>query len=214
MDAPRKTFSELVTLVKSWLPWRSEPANVSRDFWMPNQSCMVCYDCDSQFTVFNRRHHCRLCGLIFCAKCTAKSVPVPPDDTGLPHQERERIRVCNYCFKQWEQGIASHDNGEQVYNLDLSASPSVASFLSTKSSYTATGSSFNNGSMPYAVGHYQKVQQSSYLSHQLSAISTRSTDRQGEAGPRRSDDPVMDTEKGNPSSQGSFTLNRFCNHAF
>ncbi|GLT59993.1 hypothetical protein SLA2020_327840 [Shorea laevis] len=208
MDAPRKTFSELLTLVKLWLPWRSEPANVSRDFWMPDQSCMVCYDCDYQFTVFNRRHHCRLCGLIFCAKCTAKSVPVPDDDTGLPHQERERIRVCNYCFKQWEQGIASHDNGEQVYNLDLSTSPSAASFLSTKSSYTATGSSFNNGSMPYAVGHYRKVQQSSYLSGQLSAISTTSTDRQGEAGPRRSDDPVMDTGKRNPSSQGLFTLNR------
>nr|GMC63093.1 1-phosphatidylinositol-3-phosphate 5-kinase [Ipomoea batatas] len=26
-------------LLKSWISWRSEPANVSRDFWMPDESC-------------------------------------------------------------------------------------------------------------------------------------------------------------------------------
>ncbi|WP_458439374.1 FYVE zinc finger domain-containing protein, partial [Klebsiella pneumoniae] len=35
---------------------------------MPDQSCRVCYECDSQFTLFNRKHHCRLCGRIFCNK--------------------------------------------------------------------------------------------------------------------------------------------------
>ncbi|XWS19999.1 hypothetical protein CRYUN_Cryun31cG0064000 [Craigia yunnanensis] len=39
MVAPNKTFSELVSLLKLWLPWRSEPDNVSRDFWMPDHSC-------------------------------------------------------------------------------------------------------------------------------------------------------------------------------
>ncbi|GLT46185.1 hypothetical protein SLA2020_199590 [Shorea laevis] len=206
MDAPRKTFSELVALVKSWLPWTSEPSNVSRDFWMPDQSCMVCYDCDSQFTIFNRRHHCRLCGLVFCAKCTENSVPAPSAVKGPPYEDWERIRVCNYCFKQREQSTATPDNGEQVYNLGLSTSPSAASYLSTKSSGTAISSCLTNDLVPDTVGNYQRVQQSSYLSHQLSAMSTTSSDRQGEAVPRRSDDLVMDT--GNPSSQAAFTLNK------
>ncbi|KAJ6706192.1 1-PHOSPHATIDYLINOSITOL-3-PHOSPHATE 5-KINASE FAB1B [Salix purpurea] len=39
MESSGKTFSELICLLKSWIPWRSEPASVSRDFWMPDQSC-------------------------------------------------------------------------------------------------------------------------------------------------------------------------------
>ena len=50
MGAPDKPFSELVGLFKSCIPRRPEPANVSRDFWMPDQSFRVCYECDSQFT--------------------------------------------------------------------------------------------------------------------------------------------------------------------
>ncbi|KAK6268316.1 hypothetical protein QUC31_012476 [Theobroma cacao] len=207
MDAPNKTFSELVSLLKSWLPWRSEPANVSRDFWMPDHSCRVCYDCDSQFTLFNRRHHCRLCGRVFCAKCTANSVPAPSNDTRLPQEEWEKIRVCNYCFKQWEQGITSIDDGVQVPNQELSTSPSATSFISTKSSGTANTSSFTFGSMPYPAGPYQRVQQRPILSpHQLSAMNT-SMDRPGKRAPERSNDLVMDAEDPSSNHYG-FSLNR------
>ncbi|XWS18767.1 hypothetical protein CRYUN_Cryun32bG0073000 [Craigia yunnanensis] len=207
MDATNKTFSELVSLLKSWLPWRSEPANVSRDFWMPDHSCRVCYDCDSQFTLFNRRHHCRLCGRVFCAKCTANSVPAPSNDSRIPQEEREKIRVCNYCFKQWEQSITTIDDGVQVPNQDLSTSPTATSFISTKSSCTAYSSSFTLGSAPYPAGPYQQVQPRSILSpHQLSATN-KSMDRPGKRAPKRNNDLIMDAEE--PSSnQYEFSLNR------
>ncbi|KAK7821774.1 1-phosphatidylinositol-3-phosphate 5-kinase fab1b [Quercus suber] len=92
MDPQDKTFSELAGIVKSLIPWRSEPPNVSRDFWMPDQSCRVCYECDSQFTIFNRKHHCRLCGRVFCARCTANSVPAPSGDQSTSREECEKIR--------------------------------------------------------------------------------------------------------------------------
>ncbi|XP_022715367.1 1-phosphatidylinositol-3-phosphate 5-kinase FAB1B-like isoform X2 [Durio zibethinus] len=207
MDAPNKTFSELVSLLKSWLPWQSEPANVSRDFWMPDHSCRVCYDCDSQFTIFNRRHHCRLCGRIFCAKCTANSVPAPSNDSRIPQEEREKIRVCNYCFKQWEQGITTINDGVPVPNQDLSTSPSATSFISTKSSGTANSSSFTLSSVPYPAGPYQQVQPKSIVNpHQLSAMN-KSTDRPDKSAPKRSNDLIMDAE--DPSSnQYEFALNR------
>ncbi|CAH9118606.1 unnamed protein product [Cuscuta europaea] len=156
MDSSDRTFLDIIGLLKSWIPWRSEPANVSRDFWMPDQSCRVCYECDSQFTLFNRRHHCRLCGRVFCAKCTSNWVPPPPSQQTctLPQEEeREKVRVCNYCFKQREQGLASSlaDNEHPVANLDESSSSiSATSFISFKSSGTCNSSSITVASMPFS----------------------------------------------------------------
>ncbi|KAK8523278.1 hypothetical protein V6N13_113227 [Hibiscus sabdariffa] len=164
MGNPDNKLSNLFDIVRSWIPWRTEPPNVSRDFWMPDQSCRVCYECDSQFTVFNRRHHCRICGRIFCAKCTANSVPAPLDDPRTGREDRERIRVCTYCFRQWEQGIAAVDNEVKAPSPGLSPSPSATSLVSTKSSCTCNSGSSTVGSTPYSTGPYHRVNYNSGLS--------------------------------------------------
>ncbi|XP_010917372.2 1-phosphatidylinositol-3-phosphate 5-kinase FAB1B [Elaeis guineensis] len=156
MGTPDKRFSDLLHSVKSWIPRRTEPANVSRDFWMPDHSCRVCYECDSQFTIFNRRHHCRLCGRVFCAKCTSNSIPVASDDPKNDREEGERIRVCNYCFKQWETELAAAGNGVHPSSPVLSPSPSTISLASTKSSGTNNSSSMTVGSVSYSTGVYQQ----------------------------------------------------------
>lgn len=208
MDHFDKTFSEIVCLLKSWIPWRSEPPTVSRDFWMPDQSCRVCYDCDSQFTVFNRRHHCRLCGRVFCAKCTANSVPVPSTDPRTAREEWEKIRVCNYCFRQWQQGVATFDNGIQVPNLDLSSSPpSTTSFISTKSSGTVNSSSIAFGSMPYSVGSNQRALVGSVLSADQASEMETSSGKQREVALERSKTLVDDVEYQTPC-QYAFSMNR------
>lgn len=46
-----------------------------RQFWMPDQLCKICYACETPFTVFRRRHHCRLCGQVFCNTCSAFFLP-------------------------------------------------------------------------------------------------------------------------------------------
>lgn len=167
MGTPDKRISELVEVVRSWIPRRAEPPNVSRDFWMPDQSCRVCYECDSQFTIFNRRHHCRICGRVFCAKCTANSIPAPSDEPRIGREDWERIRVCNYCFKQWERGVATVDNGTSSATPCLSPSPSATSLASTKSSCTCHSSSSTAGSVPYSTGPYQRVP---YSPHQSSIM--------------------------------------------
>ncbi|KAL0396947.1 UNVERIFIED_CONTAM: 1-phosphatidylinositol-3-phosphate 5-kinase FAB1B [Sesamum calycinum] len=190
MDATNWTFSDLVGFVKSWIPWRSEPANVSRDFWMPDQSCRVCYECDLQFNLFNRRHHCRLCGRIFCAKCTSNWVPTLSSESTNPLEEWDKIRVCNYCYKQWEQGLAeSLGNGLQVADLDLiSTSPSASSFISTKSSETCDSSSMTFVSLP----------QSAALSPYQSALLDTTMERQSVAASVSSDHAMVFGEQ-NPS---------------
>ncbi|KAG5572998.1 hypothetical protein H5410_062764 [Solanum commersonii] len=167
MDATNRTFSDLLKLLKSWIPWRSEPENVSRDFWMPDHVCRVCYECDSQFTLFNRRHHCRLCGRVFCA-----------NDPRPLREEWERIRVCNYCYKQWDQGlVCSVSNGTRVANLHISSSPSATtSFTSFKSSGTADSSNITFVSVP----------PSCVLSPCKSSVTESSLDRQNFASVRGS----------------------------
>lgn len=146
MDSPDPKAPGFVDLVKSWIPRKTtesssstSTSHMSRDFWMPDHSCPVCYECDAQFTVFNRRHHCRLCGRVFCAKCAANSIPSPSDETKDCHEESSsdrRIRVCNYCYKQWEQGIVPPDKGASIISLHFSSSPSA----STTSNCTSNSS--------------------------------------------------------------------------
>jgi len=43
-----------------------------RQHWMPDSNSLDCYDCGKAFTTFRRRHHCRVCGQIFCWKCSSE----------------------------------------------------------------------------------------------------------------------------------------------
>lgn len=36
--------------------------NSNKDFWMPDEQCRECFDCNAPFNLFRRKHHCRTCG--------------------------------------------------------------------------------------------------------------------------------------------------------
>ncbi|KAK4764732.1 hypothetical protein SAY86_025822 [Trapa natans] len=165
MDAPENPLSELFGIIKSWIPWRSDPSNVSRDFWMPDHSCRVCYECDIQFTFLNRRHHCRRCGRVFCGRCTSNSIPVLCADPRTSCEEWERIRVCNYCFRQWEQqNISRNENGEQSISQELGSLSTGESFGSPKSEiHTPTGRVSPNSMSDHFGSCKEEVQPSPYL---------------------------------------------------
>ena len=65
----------------------------------PTRSCLVCYECDQPFSLLVRRHHCRVCGRIFCSRCTSKSLPSTA-------QGGDAIRVCNFCARPFLQASA------------------------------------------------------------------------------------------------------------
>ncbi|GAB0091718.1 Putative 1-phosphatidylinositol 3-phosphate 5-kinase [Sergentomyia squamirostris] len=62
-------------------------------FWMPDAKSKECYECTQKFSTFRRKHHCRLCGQIFCSKCCNQVVP------GKIIKCSEPLKVCTYCSK-------------------------------------------------------------------------------------------------------------------
>nr|XP_023014334.1 lateral signaling target protein 2 homolog [Leptinotarsa decemlineata] len=60
--------------------------------WIPDVEAPKCMSCGANFTVVKRRHHCRNCGKVFCARCSSNSVPLPKFGHIKP------VRVCNKCF--------------------------------------------------------------------------------------------------------------------
>ncbi|GLH01385.1 Lateral signaling target protein 2 homolog [Gryllus bimaculatus] len=60
--------------------------------WVPDSEASVCMHCKkSQFTVLNRRHHCRKCGAVVCGPCSSKRFL-------LPSQSSKPLRVCLNCY--------------------------------------------------------------------------------------------------------------------
>jgi len=61
---------------------------------------LECPDCKCLFTLSKRRHHCRLCGDVFCDTCSSNRVELP-----LPGAEFEKpVRICDSCNSDVEQG--------------------------------------------------------------------------------------------------------------
>lgn len=71
--------------------------------WMPDDKSRECYDCQAKFTAFRRKHHCRLCGCIFCSKCCSQIIP------GKIINCSGDLRVCTYCSKVVLSYIQSPD---------------------------------------------------------------------------------------------------------
>ncbi|XP_036247764.1 lateral signaling target protein 2 homolog [Molothrus ater] len=60
--------------------------------WVPDSTCSQCSACRSPFTLLRRRHHCRSCGKIFCARCS-------PNTAVLPfYSQSKPVRVCTHCY--------------------------------------------------------------------------------------------------------------------
>ena len=73
-----------------------------RQAWIADNLRANCNLCHGQFTVFNRRHHCRCCGEIFCNTHSSKTCYVvsPATRPGSANLARSggRVRVCDRCL--------------------------------------------------------------------------------------------------------------------
>ncbi|KAI9865485.1 MAG: hypothetical protein M1824_002224 [Vezdaea acicularis] len=77
----------------------------TKQHWKRDEECTTCHDptCMKSFNLFERRHHCRRCGWVFCNEHTPYTVPL--DQHAQFHTNGLYNRACNECwnqYKRWE----------------------------------------------------------------------------------------------------------------
>ncbi|KII94016.1 hypothetical protein PLICRDRAFT_50006 [Plicaturopsis crispa FD-325 SS-3] len=85
---------------------------LSKDYWMDDENCKECYDCKSVFTTWRRKHHCRICGQIFCSRCASNIIK------GSRFGHDGMVRVCNLCLEK----LAKVDDDDDDDRRSLSSS--------------------------------------------------------------------------------------------
>ncbi|KAK2749911.1 1-phosphatidylinositol-3-phosphate 5-kinase [Myotisia sp. PD_48] len=100
---------------------------LDRAFWMRDENAKGCFHCDEPFSTFRRKHHCRVCGQIFDAKCTTL---VP----GASFGSSGSIRVCKPCNASLDgsEDDSSDFSGEEIHSpavIDTRSSDALGSQL-------------------------------------------------------------------------------------
>ncbi|GAB7327364.1 hypothetical protein MBLNU13_g11236t1 [Cladosporium sp. NU13] len=67
--------------------------------WKPNESADACAICQSNFTWYFRKHHCRRCGDVVCAPHLTKTVPL--DQNARYNPNGTESKACDACFRAW-----------------------------------------------------------------------------------------------------------------
>jgi len=79
--------------VFSWVV-SNKPGKGFVDHWMRDDMTDSCHDCKVRFTIYERRHHCRNCGRLYCSACSRYQAEIPRLKI---HQQ---VRVCRSCYTQ------------------------------------------------------------------------------------------------------------------
>ncbi|XP_071531520.1 1-phosphatidylinositol 3-phosphate 5-kinase isoform X2 [Panulirus ornatus] len=93
-----RTLPNVLTRIRNIIDNRGSTPQQYKDsdfkqYWLPDSVSRECYECEEKFTTFRRRHHCRVCGQIFCSRCCNSMIP------GKIIGYTGELRVCTYCCK-------------------------------------------------------------------------------------------------------------------
>ena len=69
-----------------------------KTMWIPDEKAQTCFNCRKEFSaIFLRKHHCRICGNVFCKDCSCKTVE------GKYWGTKNEIKVCDYCYDMYKK---------------------------------------------------------------------------------------------------------------
>ncbi len=91
-DAEKREWTEALQVRIADCGGGSTSAAKTAPLWTPDKHSARCTRCLTEFTMVNRRHHCRKCGVLVCGKCSSYKMLVPNIDPKKP------VRVCDECL--------------------------------------------------------------------------------------------------------------------
>ncbi|KAM6161058.1 FYVE and coiled-coil domain-containing protein 1 [Erethizon dorsatum] len=74
--------------------------------WLGDTEATHCLDCKREFSWMVRRHHCRVCGRIFCYYCCNNYVLTKPGG--------RKERCCRACFRKFSEGPGSPSSSDST----------------------------------------------------------------------------------------------------
>ncbi|MCJ1303357.1 hypothetical protein MMC08_006166 [Hypocenomyce scalaris] len=119
----------------------------AKEHWKPDADAVICDApiCQKSFNLFERRHHCRRCGYVFCN--THSHYTIPLDQDAEFHPDGALSRACTHCWNQyrsWEAARRSRSNSTSSGDTTTPVTPMIGSgkgTLLTPEAPKATGSS-------------------------------------------------------------------------
>ncbi|KAF1783562.1 START-like domain [Phytophthora cactorum] len=95
MSMRPRSCSNVSTASSTWSPTGMNVT--SRDTvsgrWVEDAAARTCAKCEKAFSLVNRRHHCRVCGEIFCHACSRTRMVLATNPGEIPRRQR----VCDPC---------------------------------------------------------------------------------------------------------------------
>lgn len=119
-DTPARRNSTLFRRVSAQAMGMEADSLCRRSHWVPKSSRTKCSNCARLFKLFNKKHHCRLCGEVVCGACSTKRILF----------QKKSVRSCDECINQSVQVISCHNRRASSGDLvesDLSSDESPTS---------------------------------------------------------------------------------------
>ncbi|ANB15823.1 Pib2p [Sugiyamaella lignohabitans] len=114
-------------------PVRAPP----RYHWKPDYERDNCKDCTTKFTFFDRRHHCRRCGDIFCGQHIKYTIILDQNlnfaTTGYP------CKSCWSCANDYEEFKRSYSNKTAISQVSMKTPPAPIDTSSLRGGLAAVG---------------------------------------------------------------------------
>eukprot|EP00954_Amorphochlora_amoebiformis_P005384 424594-Amorphochlora_amoeboformis.AAC.1 len=95
----------------------ADVSNRSTMFWVPDSAVTNCGKCKGSFGFLTRKHHCRMCGQIFCNNCSQTKLSLPRS-FGWGDC---KVRVCDICRER--QNAPANPEDALIRRLSTSGKP-------------------------------------------------------------------------------------------
>ncbi|PVV02781.1 hypothetical protein BB560_002756 [Smittium megazygosporum] len=138
--------------------------NEKQEHWISDSAVKSCMGCEKPFSTFWRKHHCRVCGKVFCSLCIENCF------SNNKSRSNETYKACKTCFSNFVNSVSKDSFFDHNSNYKLSDifNPSRSEFIpynvNPKSS-TTKSMSFLDSKRPSNASDNKKLPQPQHNFH-------------------------------------------------